>query len=153
MAFMLTSSNGNIFRVTGPLCREFTSHRWIPPHKGKWRGAMVLSLICAWNKRLSKQSWGWWFETPSGSLWRHCNDYLQRIGMSACVVMHVMFSNHCLMSRYFIYFHRIVIKRKDLRFVKQQNVSFEKSDCHIYILEIYVDSVKLKETSAICNPA
>ena len=25
------------------------------------------------NKRLSKQSWGWWFETPSFSLWRHCN--------------------------------------------------------------------------------
>ena len=26
---MMTSSNGNIFRVTGPLCREFTDHRWI----------------------------------------------------------------------------------------------------------------------------
>ena len=26
------------------------------------------------NKRLSKQSWGWWFETPSRSIWRHCND-------------------------------------------------------------------------------
>ena len=25
------------------------------------------------NERLSKQSWGWWFETPSRSLWRHCN--------------------------------------------------------------------------------
>ena len=25
------------------------------------------------NERLSKQSWGWWFETPSCSLWRHCN--------------------------------------------------------------------------------
>ena len=25
------------------------------------------------NKRLSKQSWGWWFEEPSRSLWRHCN--------------------------------------------------------------------------------
>ena len=26
------------------------------------------------NKRLSKQSWGWWFETLSCSLWRHRND-------------------------------------------------------------------------------
>ena len=26
------------------------------------------------NKRLSKQSWGWWFETPTHSLWRHCNE-------------------------------------------------------------------------------
>ena len=25
------------------------------------------------NKRLSKQSWGWWFETLSRRLWRHCN--------------------------------------------------------------------------------
>ena len=25
------------------------------------------------NKRLSKQSWGWWFEMPSRSFWRHCN--------------------------------------------------------------------------------
>ena len=25
------------------------------------------------NKLVSKQSWGWWFETISCSLWRHCN--------------------------------------------------------------------------------
>ena len=25
------------------------------------------------NKCLNKQSWGWWFETPSWSLWRHRN--------------------------------------------------------------------------------
>ena len=30
------------------------------------------------NKRLSKQSWGWWFETPSRSLWRHCNLYFKK---------------------------------------------------------------------------
>ena len=28
------------------------------------------------NKRLSKQSWGWWFEPISRPLWRHCNDLL-----------------------------------------------------------------------------
>ena len=27
---METSSNGNIFRFTGPLCGEFTGYRWIP---------------------------------------------------------------------------------------------------------------------------
>ena len=27
------------------------------------------------NKRLSKQSWGWWFETLSCPLWRHNNAY------------------------------------------------------------------------------
>ena len=25
------------------------------------------------DKRLRKQSWGWWFETPRGLLWRHRN--------------------------------------------------------------------------------
>ena len=34
----------------------------------------MFSLIFALNKRLSKQSWGWGFVTPSRSLWRHCND-------------------------------------------------------------------------------
>ena len=29
------------------------------------------------NKRLSKQSWGWWFKTFSRPLWRHCNDLKQ----------------------------------------------------------------------------
>ena len=43
------------------------------PNKGQWRGALVFSLICALNKRLSKQSWGWWFETASRPLWRHFN--------------------------------------------------------------------------------
>ena len=28
------------------------------------------------NKRLSKHSWGWWFETPSHPLWRHRNFYI-----------------------------------------------------------------------------
>ena len=31
--FMMTSSNGNIFRVTGPLCGDFTGPRWIPHTK------------------------------------------------------------------------------------------------------------------------
>ena len=30
---MMTSSNGNIFRITGHLCGEFTGHRWIPHTK------------------------------------------------------------------------------------------------------------------------
>ena len=31
--YMMTSSNGNIFRVTGHLCGEFTGPRWIPHTK------------------------------------------------------------------------------------------------------------------------
>ena len=65
---MMTSSNGNIFRVTCPLCGtgEFPPQR---PMRRSFDGFFDLRL----NKRLSKQSWGWWFETPSWWLWRHCN--------------------------------------------------------------------------------
>ena len=31
------------------------------------------------NKRLSKQSGGWWFETPLRPLWHHCNTCLSRL--------------------------------------------------------------------------
>ena len=41
-------------------------------HKSQWRGALMFFYLRL-NKRLSKQSWGWWFKTPSSSLWRHCN--------------------------------------------------------------------------------
>ena len=44
-------------------------------HKGQWRRALMFSLISASNKRLSKQSWGWWFETSSSPLWRHRNGF------------------------------------------------------------------------------
>ena len=45
----MTSSFGSTFRVTDPLCGEFTGHRWIPLIKGQWRGALMVSLICAWT--------------------------------------------------------------------------------------------------------
>ena len=61
---MMTSSNGNIFRVTGHLCGEFTGPRWIPPHNGQWRGALMFSLICA---RIN----GWVNNREAGDLRRH----------------------------------------------------------------------------------
>ena len=30
------------------------------------------------NKRLSKQWWSWWFETPSPPLWRHRNECVKK---------------------------------------------------------------------------
>ena len=69
---MMTSSNGNIFRSTGPLCEEFTGHRWIPLTKASDAEFDVFFDLHL-NKQLSKQLWGWWFEMPSCSLWRHFN--------------------------------------------------------------------------------
>ena len=43
------------------------------PQKGQWRGALMFVFYLCLNKRLSKQSWGWWFSTLSHSFWRHCN--------------------------------------------------------------------------------
>ena len=37
------------------------------------------------NQRLSKQSWGWWFETLPRSLWRHYNDISPPPPPRACV--------------------------------------------------------------------
>ena len=69
---MMTSSNGNIFHVTGPLWWEFIGHRWIPLTK-----ASAAELWCFFylrpNKRQSKHSRRWWFETPLRWLWPHCN--------------------------------------------------------------------------------
>ena len=47
-----------------PLTGEFSAQRPVTQSFGV--------LFDPWlNKRLSKQSWGWWFEMPSRSLWRH----------------------------------------------------------------------------------
>ena len=69
---MMTSSNGNIFRVIGPLCGEFTGPGEFPTQRPVTRSFDVYFDLRL-NKRLSKQPWGWWFETLSWSLCRHCN--------------------------------------------------------------------------------
>ena len=70
----MASSNGNICRVTGPL-RGFHRSPVNSPHKGQWRGALMgFFSDLRPNKRLSKQSRSLWFETPSRSLWRYCNE-------------------------------------------------------------------------------
>ena len=71
--YMMTWSNGNIFRVTGPLCGEFTGLGEFPTQRPVTRSFDVFFDLRL-NKQLCKQPWGWWFETPSWSLWRHCNE-------------------------------------------------------------------------------
>ena len=69
---MMTSSNGNTFRVTGHLCGEFTGPRWRSPvnspHKGQWRRALVFSLICVWIN-------GCINNCEAGDLRRYCAHY------------------------------------------------------------------------------
>ena len=67
---MMTSSNENIFPVTGHLCGEFSGHQWIPRTKAS--GAEFWCFL--WSAPESKQWRGWWIEMPSHQLWRHYND-------------------------------------------------------------------------------
>ena len=67
---MMASSNGNIFRVTGPLRGKFTGEF---PSQWPVTRSFGVFFDLRLNKRLGKQSWGWWFETPSCSFWHHCN--------------------------------------------------------------------------------
>ena len=53
-------------RGISPVSGEFHAQRPVT------RSFDVFFDLCP-NKRLTKQSWGWWFETPSGPLWRHSN--------------------------------------------------------------------------------
>ena len=68
----MTSSNGNIFRVTDPLCGEFTGPGEFPTERPVTRSFDVFFDLRP-NKRLSKQWRGWWFETLSRPFWRHRN--------------------------------------------------------------------------------
>ena len=71
---MMTSSNGNIFHLNSPVLGEFPAQK---PVTRRFDVFFDLRL----NKRLSQQSWSWWFNTLPLPLWRHSNDthlYLHR---------------------------------------------------------------------------
>ena len=65
---MMTSSNGNIFRVIGPLCGGIHRSSVNSPHKGHWSGALMFSLILTWIN-------GWENNREAGDMIRHCAHY------------------------------------------------------------------------------
>ena len=72
--YMMTSPYGNIFRVTGPLCGEFTGE--FSSQRPVTRSFDIFFDLHL-NKQLSKQWRRRWFETPAHSLWRHSNEFCQ----------------------------------------------------------------------------
>ena len=68
---MMTLSNGNIFRVTGPLWGNPPVIGGFPSRRPVTRSFGVFFDLRL-NTRLSKQSRRLWSETLSPSLWRHC---------------------------------------------------------------------------------
>ena len=75
---MMTSSNGNSFRITGHLCGDFTGPRWNSPQKGQWRGALMFSLISA---RIN----GWVKNREAGDLRPHPT-HCYVIVMNICLI-------------------------------------------------------------------
>ena len=61
---IMTPSNGNIYRITGPLRGEFTGDRWIPLSKVSDAELWCFSLICVWTN-------GWVNNRNAGDLRRH----------------------------------------------------------------------------------
>ena len=92
----MTSSNGNIFRVTGHLCGEFTGPGEFPAQRPVTRSFDVFFDIS-----LSKQSRGWWFETQSRPLWRQCNGKTNKHNKLA--LLHTRPSFHAKYSQFLIY--------------------------------------------------
>ena len=76
------------FRVTGPLCEKFTSHRWLPLTKAVTWSFAVFSAPEQTRRLL--------FETQSRSLWRHRNN-LTHSGMVTIQCVHQMgpYFNKC----------------------------------------------------------
>ena len=64
---MMTSSNGNFFRVTGPLCGESTGSRWIPSTR-----ASDAELWCFFDLRMKN---GWVNNRDAGYFRRHRAHY------------------------------------------------------------------------------
>ena len=69
----MTSSNGKIFRITG-LCAGTSQVSSAVPAQRPVTWSFDIFFDLHLNKQLSKQWWGWWFETSSCSLWGHCNE-------------------------------------------------------------------------------
>ena len=90
--FMMTSWHGNAFHITGPRIDDACWRHQMEtfsallaicegnsPVSGEFPAQRPVTLsfhvffYLRLNKRVSKQWWGWWFETLSRPLWRHCN--------------------------------------------------------------------------------
>ena len=63
---MMTSLNGNNFRVTVPLSGEFAGHRWIPLTKASDAELWCFLWSTPWINNRELVIWR--------SLWRHCNE-------------------------------------------------------------------------------
>ena len=84
--YMKTSSNGNIFRVTGHLCGEFTGPRWIPHTKASDAELWCFFFIC---DRIN----GWVNNGDAGDL-RHNRAHYDVTLMTVSFQCGTLYTNH-----------------------------------------------------------
>ena len=65
----------NHFPRYWPFVRGNHRSRWIPRTQRPVTRSFDVFFDLRLNKRLNKQQWDWWFETPPWSLWRQCNEF------------------------------------------------------------------------------
>ena len=114
--FMMTSSNGNIFRVTGPLCAGKSPVTGKFPSQRPVMGSFDVFFGLRLNKRLSQHSRHRWFEMPSCSLWRHDNagfsctwSPMSRTTISDCIFRQEI--SMCSSTTHYMW--NIIVKFKD----------------------------------------
>ena len=121
---IIGSRHDNSFANCYTTWSDKTSFRVLHDEVIEWKPFSVLLAICARNspltdefpaqrpvtrsfdvffdlRLLSKQWWGWWFETPPRPLWRHCNGqsephkgyYLIQVSLARCITNRVILSS------------------------------------------------------------
>ena len=89
--FMITSSNGNVFPRYWPFMRGIHRSPVDSLHKDQWRGALMLSLICAWTN-------DWVNNGDTGDLRRHRAHYdvIETLKLSLLVVVLLVSRIHAI---------------------------------------------------------
>ena len=111
------------------------------------------------NKRLSKQSWYWWFETPSRSSWRHCNGHsseIRRLWDPRMSVQSTQDIHHLSIQRQWCEFLYQLLKRISQRcirleiFVLRSTTSHTKICC-VTILKVIYNWWILSTCNSVCK--
>ena len=105
---IVTSSNGNISRVTSLLWEETTVTGGFP-HKGQWRGTLIVSLIHAWTNGKANNR-------AAGDLRRHRAHYDVTVMCQMSLLKLVVSGyscqfKHCLTYIYLHGYHWYLLKR------------------------------------------
>ena len=86
---MMTSWNGHISALLAICAGNSTVPGEFPAQRPVTQSFDIFVDLRP-NKRVSKQSWGWWFETPSCTLWRHCNEK-RRFSIASIITPHELY--------------------------------------------------------------